>query len=348
MNVKIPNTIVWTITNKCNLRCTHCSISELDGSGQKKELDTARCLELIKHFAQLKIFGISFTGGEPLVRDDIKLLLRAAYENGIICTLATNGVYVNGKVARFLSSCKVPMVAISIDGWDSESHNRIRGTGTFQKAVKAIKLLNEVGINVSVSVAIGRHNYQSYERILNFLSTLPIESIRIQVVSYFGRREGLRRDRVLSLSFQELKTLGEITRSFCKSYGRCIVRFACNIGFLNYEYLKDWLREVNNLGVCGIGTDTLMIRPDGSVTTCIHGYLNETLGNLRNKNLDEILESSTHILQKWYNKTHVNGNCVGCDIFPTCKGGCRALAELESGRFFDSDPNCKLYARKSE
>jgi len=343
MELRIPNSLVWTITERCNLRCEHCSIIGLNGEAKDQEIGTERCFELIKDFAKLKIFSISFTGGEPLVRKDFEEILKYAHQNGIVCTLASNGLLIDKRLAETLALCEVPVVAISLDGYNEYSHDQIRGKGSFKKSLEAINNLKNLGIKVSVSVAIGNNNLYNYEKMLEYFYGLNIDSVKVQVISYFDRVQKFKKDKILSLNYEQLKYLGKITNEFCRKKNKYFVKFACNVGFLNYSYLSEWVKEPNPLGTCGVGTDMLMIRANGTVTTCIHGYLNETLGNLKETGLSEIINQSKDILQKWYNKTNINGNCNSCSVFSSCKGGCRALAELETQKFFESDPNCNFY-----
>jgi len=73
-----PSTISWQITNSCNLRCSHCINSS--GSPLPDELDTDEAMKFVSELAQIGVFRISFTGGEPLMRPDFLKIASYAFQ----------------------------------------------------------------------------------------------------------------------------------------------------------------------------------------------------------------------------------------------------------------------------
>lgn len=133
------------VTYRCNLHCAMCDMplkaSEYGRLGHT-EFDTVSFLEIIKEFAALGVPGIGFTGGEPLLRDDIFELLAETRRLGMIAHLNTNGWLLGDEQAKRIIDIGVDSVNISLDGATAATHDRIRNcVGAFDRAVTAVKRL---------------------------------------------------------------------------------------------------------------------------------------------------------------------------------------------------------------
>ncbi len=91
---KIPFFVSFLVTNKCNLRCSYCTIPYR----KQKEMTTQEIFSVIDELKDIGAIKISFTGGEPLMRDDIKEILIHTKKKGIITNLVTNGLLVKDKI----------------------------------------------------------------------------------------------------------------------------------------------------------------------------------------------------------------------------------------------------------
>jgi MoaA/NifB/PqqE/SkfB family radical SAM enzyme len=135
------------ITNyNCNYHCEMCGLPSRDKQLKEKglkELSTARLKQLLKDFSGLGTAGIGFTGGEPLIREDIFELLKYAKSLGMITHLNSNGFFLTEESAKKLIDAKTDSINISLDGAVPETHDKIRGyRGAFDKAINAIGLIN--------------------------------------------------------------------------------------------------------------------------------------------------------------------------------------------------------------
>ncbi len=120
--------IFWTLTNRCNLRCTHCYNYSGPESATEDELSTAEAMVLIDDLADMGVPLIIFTGGEPLLREDIFELARYAAGKGIGVALSSNGTLITADSALQIQESGISYVGISLDGADAETHNRFRGS----------------------------------------------------------------------------------------------------------------------------------------------------------------------------------------------------------------------------
>ncbi|MBI5015816.1 MAG: radical SAM protein [Deltaproteobacteria bacterium] len=133
------------VTNyRCNYRCEMCDLPSRNRAAA--ELGTAEMLDLVGQFGALGTLGIGFTGGEPLLRDDVFELIRHTKRLGMIAHLNTNGSLVDGTVADRILESGVDSVNVSLDAPTAAVHDDIRGVeGAFDKAVGALRSLVRCG-----------------------------------------------------------------------------------------------------------------------------------------------------------------------------------------------------------
>ncbi|KXB02197.1 hypothetical protein AKJ45_03655 [candidate division MSBL1 archaeon SCGC-AAA261F19] len=96
-----PITIVWNFTNRCNLNCLHCH-QDSSPTASSQELSTSQAFKVIKNLSNAGVVILTFSGGEPLLRDDIYEVIEEATREGLFCTIATNGTLLTKKVAKKL------------------------------------------------------------------------------------------------------------------------------------------------------------------------------------------------------------------------------------------------------
>jgi sulfatase maturation enzyme AslB (radical SAM superfamily) len=150
-NLKTPVALIFFVTSRCNLRCSHCFYwQELNtGDAELSISEIRRIASSFKHPVSL-----SLTGGEPFIRRDLKEIIEAFHQG---CgtrevAIATNGTLQESTVetirsvlqADFLSSLSVQ---ISLDGLE-KTHDEIRDVkGSFQKSISTIGELKKIGRN---------------------------------------------------------------------------------------------------------------------------------------------------------------------------------------------------------
>lgn len=135
------------VTYRCNFHCTMCDMPHKASMYQKqgeKEFDTDRFKTIISEFARLGIPGIGFTGGEPLLRDDIFELMAETRRLGMITHLNSNGWLLDDNAADKLIETGIDSLNISLDGASAKTHDAMRqAKGSFEHAVKGIQRVVE-------------------------------------------------------------------------------------------------------------------------------------------------------------------------------------------------------------
>ena len=128
----------WNTTNRCNLKCSHCYRDA--GEKNEKELTTKEAKLLIDQVVKAGFKIMIFSGGEPLMRDDIFELISYASKVGLRPVLGTNGTLISEKIVKKLKDAGIAAVGISLDSLDFEKHNAFRGDDeAFKNTIFAMK-----------------------------------------------------------------------------------------------------------------------------------------------------------------------------------------------------------------
>ncbi len=157
LGLDAPICLTWELTYACNLSCVHC----LSSSGRRdpRELSTEQCKAVIDELQRMQVFYVNIGGGEPTVRSDFWELVDYATEHQVGVKFSTNGVRIDETVAARLAASDYVDVQISLDGATAEVNDAVRGPGSFDMAVRALRNLKDAGFrDAKISVVVTRHN----------------------------------------------------------------------------------------------------------------------------------------------------------------------------------------------
>ncbi|MBU1088042.1 MAG: radical SAM protein [Candidatus Omnitrophica bacterium] len=247
-----PLLINWAITYKCNNQCLYCKIAE-----QKvEELETSQIIKLIDVLHKENSLMINFTGGEPLVHPDIDKILQYTAEKGISIILNTNGILLSEKESLL---DYVQTVKLSFDG-PMEIHDKLRGKGTFVKAIQAIETVEKSKAKLMLCTVLSQYNLDSIEYILN--ATKKLDSlVFFQPITpeILGSAQPNPLLPEIAKYRKAIDNLLELKRS--KSLGKYIAN-----SYTALKYLYDWpnVRKIN----CAAGLLFAHISADGYLMRC--------------------------------------------------------------------------------
>ncbi len=175
---QVPFQVTFNLTDRCNLKCDYCYVGY--HSRRKEELSTEQWLGIIDELASRGTVKINLSGGEPLLRKDIGTIISRIREHSIDCYVNTNGIMVPRKIDQLEG---ISCLAVSLDGRE-EVNDPVRGTGSFEKAVRALEVGHEHGIPLQIACVLGRHNLGEIEFLmslagkfhakLNIMTQLPV------------------------------------------------------------------------------------------------------------------------------------------------------------------------------
>jgi SynChlorMet cassette radical SAM/SPASM protein ScmE len=310
------------------------------------ELSTKELLELIDEFGLIKIFTVRISGGEPFLREDLLLIVDSLIKKNVRISINTNAMFVNGSIVKTLLKYRerIDDIMVSIDGSRAEIHERLRGTGVFERTIEGIKKLTDAGLNVSAYTTVVKYNFHDIEEIIKLCKKIGISHVKFNELLPVGM--GHKHYNELALNHQERKIVIQKLKKLSKKYN----------GFISGTYLQ--ICEMfsvkqpgnNNLTLsgCGATLSNLTILPDGTVVPCDR-MQDFVLGNVREKSIKEIWNFSPQlkIFRERFSKT-INDirECADCGYKNRCTGGCPAVPYYLKGDLFGMDPlSCyKIYA----
>lgn len=180
-------TVQFSLTNRCNLKCMHCAASATSLEGEDP-LTTAELKTIIDKLISCRVKNIVLSGGEPLVREDLIEILRYIREKGknIKVSLMTNALLFNESNVKEIIE-NVDSVDVSLDGYDEESCSNIRGKNVFFHVLKNIALLQKCGMNqISVSMVLLGNDPEGERKFNELCKELNVKPM-IRRLSYTGR-----------------------------------------------------------------------------------------------------------------------------------------------------------------
>ncbi len=345
--------VVWNCTRQCNLHCIHCyaSATKQDSNGQ---MDTAMGLKFINDLAEFKAPVILFSGGEPLLRNDLFELAGFASSRGLRIALSTNGTLIDAKTAGRIERTGFAEVGISLDGLEP-TNDHFRGKkGAYGEALRGIRNCIAQGIRVSLRLTITAHNHGDIPAIFDLVEAEGIDRVCFYHLAYSGRGDGLRgQDVTHAQSRHAVDTICERTLDM---HRRGLPKEVLTVGnhadgvYLYLHMLQqdperavkmlDLLRlnGGNNSGLrIGAVDDRGNVHPD-------QFWQNHTLGNVTQRKFGEIWsDTSQPLLQGLKNRKHLlKGRCSRCQFLDICNGNLRVRAEAVYGDTWAEDPACYL------
>ena len=314
--------VYFEVTRACNLRCIHCYNEA--GVKREKELKTEEILRIIESLAQAGVVDVVLTGGEPFIRKDIFTIIKAIKDNKMRFSVFTNGILISPAIAAELAAYEPRFVAISLDGAEAKIHEKIRGRSTFDKTVRAIKMLKSNGIKVRINHTLTLESTAQLGGFMKLMGELGVDDV------YFDRFDSLGRGKEHAGMVIPVERGSEI-KSIIDKYSR-----EENVPVMNYSP-KVNIREADDGNMCGVGLSSCYIKANGEMSFCPVMSAEEfTVGN--------VLENSVALLWnsgKWNSLRGATADTIaGCKECPgksICLGGCKAKAYNEFGSFSHPD-----------
>ena len=176
----------------CNIECTHCFISSSPRNHSHEMMSLADVQRSLAEARELGVREYYFTGGEPFMNRDMLAILEATLQQGP-ATVLTNGMLIRADVCRrlrelFDASEYSLDIRVSLDGFDRESHDAIRGKGVWDRVMVGLRNLAEAGINPVITVTTAAEGVASAEgraRFLELIRGFGFDRPRLKVLPLF-------------------------------------------------------------------------------------------------------------------------------------------------------------------
>lgn len=305
-------TMIFHVTSRCNLNCEHCYIKS-SSINEEDELSTDIVKGVIREFAEMSGLFLDITGGEPLLRKDIFDILHFANEQILHLSLLSNGVTITEEVGKKLRSL-VHQVTVSLDGLE-ETHNSLRGTGSYYNVIKALRILRNNGIPTATTTVISKRSLGELSELQKILQHLGVSQWNLVVPRLSGRLKESKSERYRE-TINTLIANDAKVESVLRSLNDAAKDTAMNI-MVDESLLSSSLRQKL---IDGIGPETekakrvcwdnvITILPSGHTVVCVF-FNNLSYGNVRHKALKEIYFSSQReYLQNYFHQSFKPGIC---------------------------------------
>lgn len=345
--------IVWNMTRRCNLKCIHCYASS-ENKAYPNELTFDEAQEMIRDLGDFGAPVLLFSGGEPLLREDIFQHATLARELGIRPVISTNGTLITEEVAERIKSTGFGYVGISLDGV-GDRNDIFRGrAGAFEAAMRGFDNLVAVGQKCGLRLTLTRHNYEELDAIFDFIEEHKIDRACFYHLVYTGRGTGLRED---DLTHEESRKAVDLIIDRTADFHRrrleidiLTVDNHCDGPYLYMRMLREGspraaevlqLLEWNGGNSSGIGIAA--IDNEGNVHAD-QFWWHYSFGNVRERKFIDIwTDTSDPLMAGLKNrKPLLRGRCAKCKWLEICNANLRVRAEAVYGDVWAPDPACYL------
>ncbi|WP_232701770.1 TIGR04347 family pseudo-SAM/SPASM protein [Halobacterium wangiae] len=345
--------VVWNLTKQCNLYCSHC-YAAADTETAPGELSTAEGKALLDDLADFGVPVVLFSGGEPLVRDDVEELVAYAADRGIRPVLSTNGTLLTEERAASLRDAGLQYAGVSVDGLP-ERNDAFRGQeGAFDRAVRGIENSLDAGLKTGLRYTITEANAPDLPDVVDLLHDVGVDRFCFYHLDYGGRGAEIADVDLSPADTREaVRTVCDLTREYHaqgEEIETLLVGNYADAGFLveyaeselGSERARDIHRYLEANGGDPTGERIADVDYQGNVhlTQFWQGY---SLGNVRDRSFGDIWTDETNpLLAGLREREHRLGRrCQNCQYQPVCRGGSR-LRALSAGGPFAPDPKCYL------
>jgi len=321
----LPKVAAVELTYRCNHRCIFCSCPwESDALVREQELSLD---EWKRAFGEIRRRGtriVSFSGGEPMLRNDLLGIIDAARREGIQPCLISNGRAMDGKMLKELGRRRVRL-SISVPG--IETFEQQTGYDGVEHVMGLFRAARERGMKVTANIAVTKINLpELYETIAYSLIN---GASYILLNRFLPGGRGLENSRFL-LDKSEINEMLRIAEEVLSKAG---VRghMGTELPYCAVE-VPDILKSLGVSYQCGAAKSFYVVDPSGYVRVCNHSE--QRLCSVFN--LDELEHNDYWNL--FVTRDYRPQMCAGCKHGAICDGGCREAAHVYGGDVSGPDP----------
>lgn len=307
------------VTFKCANNCVHCYAG---GPHETVELSTQQWREVIDKLSQIGVFIVTFTGGEPTMREDLSELLQYAQNKGMVTGLITNGRKLKDKTyVKTLEKVGLDFIQVTLESHLPKIHDLITASqGSWKETVTGIKNAVKSQIYVSTNTTLNTHNAPEFLTTIKYIKELGVAAFGCNSLIYSGKANVM--DQEFALPIQALRKLLPEIREKAQQL---------NLKFLWYTPTQYCRLDPVQLGLgvksCTAAMINMCVAPNGDVYPC-QSYF-ESLGNLL---ADEWTKIWNHPLAaQLRSRAYAEPKCKECPQLQVCGGGCPL--ELKSAKY---------------
>jgi pyrroloquinoline quinone biosynthesis protein E len=325
-----PLWLLAELTYRCPLHCVFC-YNPLDFAHHADELPTDDWLRVLRQARELGAVQCGLSGGEPLLRDDLEVIVAEARRLGYYTNLLTSGVGLTDARAAALKAAGLDHVQLSFQDSTRELNDFLSHTKTFELKQRVAREIKAQGWPMVMNVVIHRLNIDHIDRIIGMAAELGAEYLELANTQYYSWAY-LNRDQLLP-THEQLRHAEEVTNRWRAKLGDRMRLF-----FVAPDYHEGTAKKCAN----GWGSTMMVIAPDGMALPCHTARMlpGPAFPNVREHNVREIWFESEGF-NRYRGTGWMKEPCASCDQRELDLGGCRCQAYLIANDPALADPVCR-------
>ncbi|WP_418120848.1 pyrroloquinoline quinone biosynthesis protein PqqE [Variovorax sp. 350MFTsu5.1] len=335
--VKPPLWLLAELTYRCPLHCAFCS-NPVDYTRYGNELDTGEWIRVFREARAMGAVQLGFSGGEPLVREDLEELVAAAHQLGFYTNLITSGVGLVPRRAQALKKAGLDHIQLSFQDSSRELNDFLSSTRTFDLKQRVARTIKDLGYPMVLNCVMHRYNLPHVERIIEMAESMAADFLELANVQYYGwawrNREMLMPSRS---ALAGAEAVVEAHRP--RLEGRMKILWV----------VPDYAEGKPKPCMAGWGSVFLVVAPDGVALPCHSARMLPGLEfpNVREHAIPSIWHDSP-AFGAYRGTGWMSSTCASCDDRDKDHGGCRCQAFLLTGDAAATDPVCPKSPRHAQ
>ncbi|WP_235035500.1 pyrroloquinoline quinone biosynthesis protein PqqE [Zhongshania aliphaticivorans] len=324
-----PLWLLAELTYRCPLQCPYCS-NPLEFAQIKNELSTEEWRSVLQQGRALGAAQLGFSGGEPLLRQDLEDLAAEARTLGYYSNLITSGMGLSYERVASLKASGLDHIQLSFQDSDKELNDQIAGSHkAFDKKLEMAQVVKDFDYPMVINFVLHKHNIDHIEPILDLCVRLGADYVELANVQYYGW--GLHNRDDLMPSLEQLRHAEKVTQRYREQYKQKM-----QLIFVVPDYYETRPKGCMN----GWGSVFLTVAPDGLALPCHSARdLPITFPDVRTSTLSDIWYGSPGFNQ-YRGDAWMSEPCRSCSEKEKDFGGCRCQAYLLTGEAGNTDPVC--------
>jgi pyrroloquinoline quinone biosynthesis protein E len=307
----------------------YCS-NPVDYASHRAELSTDEWRRVLREARSLGAAQLGFSGGEPLMREDLEALAAEAHRLGFYSNLITSGVGLDERRIAALKKAGLDHIQVSFQDSTREMNDFLSSTRTFELKRRVARLVKQHGYPMVLNVVLHRLNIDHVAQILDMAAELEADYVELANTQYYGFAYANRAE--LLPSREQLRRAEEETNRFRERIGRQM-----KIYFVVPDYYATRPKACMN----GWGSVFLCVTADGVALPCHEARMLPGLAfpSVRDESLRSIWHDSP-AFNRYRGEEWMREPCRSCDERSRDYGGCRCQAYLLTGEAANADPVC--------
>jgi PqqA peptide cyclase len=327
----VPVGLLAELTYRCPLHCTYCS-NPVNLSEYAEELTTSEWCRVLGEARRLGVLQLHLSGGEPLLRRDLRQLVAHASRLGLYTNLVTSGIPLRDDTLESLVDAGLDHLQLSIQDSDRAAGDAVAGIRAYDRKLAAARAIRRAGLPLTVNVVLHAGNIDRLGAIAELAVHMGASRLELANTQYYGW--GLRNRGSLMPTPAQVEAAATAAADIHQRFGHDL-----EIVYVNPDYHAGRPKPCMN----GWGSRQLVVAPNGDVLPCL------AAGQLPGLELSNVRRDSLSAI--WYDSSSFNRfrgtdwmpePCHSCALRDVDFGGCRCQAYQLVGDPAATDPVCDL------